>query len=88
VRRDIAVVAPTELSYAELSAQVAAAAGELLERHWLFDIYTGPGIPEGHRSLALGLQLRKMGANLNDEEANAVRDRVVQALESVGARLR
>lgn len=88
MRRDIAVVAPTELSYAELSAQVATAAGELLERHWLFDIYTGPGIPEGHRSLALGLQLRKMGANLNDEEANAVRDRVVQALESVGARLR
>lgn len=88
VRRDIAVVAPIELSYAELSAQVTAAAGDLLERHWLFDIYTGTGIPEGYQSLALGLQLRKMGANLNDEEANAVRDRVVQALESVGARLR
>ena len=84
VRRDIAVLLDKLVPYSAVSAAVEKAGGEVLERHWLFDVYEGSGIPEGSHSLAIALQLRKMGANLTDEEANRVRDGVVQALERLG----
>lgn len=85
VRRDVAVSLSKAVPYRSVVEAVERAGGELLERHWLFDVYEGKGIPEGCHSLAIALQLRKMGANLTDEEANQVRDAVVQALGQLGA---
>ena len=88
VRRDVAILIDKGVPYAEVERAVAEAAGEVLERQWLFDVFEGQGIPEGKHSLAIALQLRKLGGNFTDEEANQVRDRVVAALESLGATLR
>jgi phenylalanyl-tRNA synthetase beta chain len=88
VRRDIAVLVDKDVSFERIAETVRQAAGEVLERQWLFDLFEGPGIPAGKHSLAIALQLRKHGANLTDEEANQVRDRVVAALGSLGATLR
>ncbi|HVL37880.1 MAG TPA: phenylalanine--tRNA ligase subunit beta [Fimbriimonadaceae bacterium] len=88
VRRDMAVVIAREVQYRRIERAIEAACGEVLERQWLFDVYEGPGIPGGHHSLAIALQLRKMGENFTDEEANQVRDRAVQALASLGGKLR
>lgn len=86
--RDIAVLIAKSVPYSEIEKAVAESGGEELEKHWLFDVYEGKGIPEGSHSLAIGLQLRKHGANFTDEQANQVRDRIVAALESLGATLR
>ncbi len=88
VRRDISVEVEMTLPYQTVRAKIDEACGEILERQWLADVYEGPGIPEGRRSLTLSLQLRKMGENLTDEEANQVRERAVAALEGLGARPR
>lgn len=88
IRRDIAILIDEAVPYAELEAQVRQSAGDVLERQWLFDLYKGKGVPEGKQSLALALQLRKADGTFTDEEANQVRDRVVAALESLGAQLR
>jgi len=88
VRRDIAILIDKTKPYRLIEQTIEQAGGEVLERHWLFDVYEGSGIPEGSHSLAIALQLRKMGGNLTDEEANQVRDRVVAALESIGANRR
>lgn len=85
VRRDIAILIPKSVAYAQIEQAISSAAGELLERQWLFDVYAGKGIPEGSHSLAIGLQLRKHGANFTDEEANQVRDAVVAGLAGLGA---
>jgi phenylalanyl-tRNA synthetase beta chain len=85
VRRDIAVVVDKAVAFGALEKAAADAAGDVLEKLWLFDIYEGKGIPEGKHSLAIALQLRKMGANFTDEEANQVRGQVVAALEALGA---
>lgn len=85
IRRDIAILVPKNLPYIEIQSIIETAAGELLERQWLFDVYEGKGIPEGYHSLAIGLQLRKFGENLTDEEANQVRDAVVAELAKLGA---
>ena len=48
--RDLAFVVDDGVAAAEVEAALARAAGELLERVWLFDTYRGPGVPEGARS--------------------------------------
>jgi len=85
VRRDIAISIDENVAYAKIAEQIQRAAGEILEKQWLFDVYSGKGIPEGKHSLTIALQLRKFGENLTDEEANQVRDRAVRALEELGA---
>ena len=55
----------------------------------LFDLYEGGQISEGKKSLAFSLELRVPDKTVTDEEALAVRDRIVNALtERVGAELR
>lgn len=88
VRRDIAIAVDKAIPYRRIEDAIIEACGPLLERHWLFDVYEGEGIPSGTHSLAIAMQLRKMGENLTDEEANQVRDRAVAALEGLGAKLR
>lgn len=88
IRRDIAVLVSKEIGYARIEKAIETACGEVLEKQWLFDVYEGQGMPEGHHSLAIALQLRKMGENLTDAEANQVRDRAVAALESLGGKQR
>ncbi|MDX2065555.1 MAG: phenylalanine--tRNA ligase subunit beta [Fimbriimonadaceae bacterium] len=88
VRRDIAVLMPKSVAFAEIEAALGAAEHDLLESHWLFDVYEGVGIEPGFHSLGIGLQFRKHGGNLTDAEANQARDAIVRALESMGGTLR
>ncbi|MBA4292490.1 phenylalanine--tRNA ligase subunit beta [bacterium] len=87
-RRDIAILIKKDVPFAEIEATILTAGGPDLERHWLFDVYEGKGVPDGFHSLAIALQFRRMNANLKDEESNALRDQVVTALTSLGATLR
>jgi phenylalanyl-tRNA synthetase beta chain len=86
-RRDIAVLIDENVPYSHVEEAIQVACGPALERSWLFDVYKGSGVPEGHHSLAIALQFRKAGT-FTDEEANQVRDLAVAALERLGARLR
>jgi phenylalanyl-tRNA synthetase beta chain len=88
VRRDIAFVVDKSMPYSQLENAIKLACGEELEKHWLFDVYEGTGIPEGKHSLGIALQLRKFGENFTDEEANQVREKAVAALEVLGASMR
>lgn len=87
-RRDIAILIDKSVAFTAIESKIAQAGGDLLEKHWLFDVFEGTGIPEGKHSLGIGFQLRKQGENFTDEEANQVRDRIVAELESLGATLR
>jgi phenylalanyl-tRNA synthetase beta chain len=88
VRRDIALLIEKTVPFASIEAQIRDAAGEVLEKQWLFDVYDGKGIPEGKHSLGIGLQFRKLGSNFTDEEANQVRDSIVSALATLGGSIR
>lgn len=85
IRRDLAFLIDKSIPFQNVSDRISSAAGDLMERQWLFDVYEGKGVPEGKHSLAVALQLRKVGGNLTDEEANQVRERVVAALAELGA---
>lgn len=88
VRRDIAVLIDKSVAFERIERAIATALGEVLEKSWLFDVYQGKGIPEGKHSLAIALQLRKLGENFTDEEANLEREKAVQALVALGGTLR
>jgi phenylalanyl-tRNA synthetase beta chain len=47
----------------------------------LFDVYRGKQIAAGKKSLAFALELRSESKTLTDEEALAVRDRILPALQ-------
>lgn len=86
--RDLAVVVPEALPYAELAAEVCAAAGERLERLWPFDLYAGAGIPTGHKSVALRLWFRHPERALRDAEVDGFMANVITALIGRGYAIR
>ncbi len=89
VERDLAVIVPKVVSAAEVEAIIRREGGLLLEKLELFDVYTGPPVPEGHVSLAYSLRYRSCEKTLSDEDAEAVQVRIKESLiREVGAALR
>jgi phenylalanyl-tRNA synthetase beta chain len=86
---DLAFVVDEAVPAAELDAAVRSGAGDLLEDLRLFDVFAGPQIGPGRKSLAFGLRLRAPDRTLTSEEVSAVRDAAVQsAAARCGATLR
>jgi phenylalanyl-tRNA synthetase beta chain len=86
---DVALVVGNDTPAADVEAALRAGAGELLEDLRLFDVYTGPQVGEGRRSLAYQLRFRAPDATLTDEAVNAMRDAAVaEAAARTGAALR
>ncbi|MFV8174900.1 phenylalanine--tRNA ligase subunit beta [Mycolicibacterium peregrinum] len=89
VFQDISVIVADDVAAATVVDAVRDGAGELLEDVRLFDVYTGPQIGEGRKSLTLALRFRAADRTLTEDEASAARDAaVVVAGERVGAVLR
>jgi len=78
--RDIAVVCAEKITVGALEDCIRAAAGELLRGIELFDIYRGPGIAPGSKSVAFSLVLRADDRSLTSEEADGTMKRIVDAL--------
>jgi phenylalanyl-tRNA synthetase beta chain len=89
IRRDLAFVLTEEVPAGAVQAALEAAAGELLDRSLLFDVFRGGAVPEGRKSLAFALEFRARDRTLTDEEVEPVIDTVVDRLRSeLGAELR
>src|SRR5690606_10140774 len=86
--RDLAVIAPLEVSYAELRALCAAAAGEHLESIEPFDVYRGSQVGEGQRSVAVRLHFRAEDRALTDEEVDDAMANVIKAVRDAGYDIR
>ncbi|HEY8486995.1 MAG TPA: hypothetical protein VIL11_06325, partial [Limnochordales bacterium] len=88
VVRDLALVAPVELAAARVLEWVRAHAGPLARQVKLFDVYTGPGLPEGTRSLGISITYQAADRTLSDAEVDEAVRALLQALEPLGLRLR
>jgi phenylalanyl-tRNA synthetase beta chain len=74
---------------ADVELALREGAGSLLEELRLFDVYTGPQVGAGRRSLAYALRFRAPDRTLTDAEVMAARDAAVAAAGNhVGAVLR
>jgi phenylalanyl-tRNA synthetase beta chain len=80
VRRDLAIVVDENLPLAVLQENVTVSASGLLSELRVFDVYRGPGIETGRKSIALGLILQDSSRTLTDVDADAVITKVVARL--------
>ena len=82
VARDLALVCDESLTVGELESCITAAAGKLLRKINLFDIYRGVGIEPGKKSVAFSLELRADDRTLTDEDSVGVVNKVLEKLET------
>jgi len=89
IRRDLAFVIEEDVPAGAVVAALEAAAGELLDRAMLFDLFRGDPIPDGRKSLAFALEFRASDRTLTDEEVEPVVAAIVDRLRrELGAELR
>lgn len=86
--QDLAVVLPLDVPAAQVLDVVRAAGGALLDDVRVFDVYSGPQVGEGRRSLALSLSFRASDRTLTDQDVAPLREKVVAALARIGGELR
>jgi phenylalanyl-tRNA synthetase beta chain len=86
VFQDVSLIVGEDVAAQTVVDAVRDGAGELLEDVRLFDVYTGPQIGDGRKSVTLALRFRAVDRTLTEDEASAARDAAVQtAADRVGA---
>lgn len=89
VSRDLALVCDEAMTVGMLEACIKKAGGKLLRSIQLFDIYRGPGIAPGRKSVAFSLELRADDRTLTDEDTTGVTNAVLEKLKNdLGVTLR
>ncbi len=89
VRRDLAFIVDASIPAGRVRSAIEDAAGEILGSVLLFDVFEGPPLPEGTKSLAYSVDFRAADRTLTDEEADDAVGAIVERLSrDVGARLR
>lgn len=71
----------TSIAAGDIERAIESEVGELLRRVNTFDVYTGQGIEEGCKSLAMGLTFQHPSRTLKDYEVNELIDRIVIRLK-------
>ncbi len=85
-KEDVALIVGADVPAATVESALRRGAGQLLETVELFDVYTGPQVGEGRKSLAFALRFRAADRTLTDAESGAARDAAVAvAVAEVGA---
>lgn len=89
VRRDFAFLVDEDQGAGDLLRAAQGAEKNLISDVALFDIFTGQGVPEGKKSLAIEVTLSPRDKTLTDEEIDAVAAKVVAAVtKATGGELR
>ncbi len=88
VRRDFAFLVPAALATDALVRAVKGADKAAIVSARVFDVFTGQGVEDGHKSVAVEIVLQPTAKSFTDEELKAVADKVVAAAAKQGASLR
>jgi phenylalanyl-tRNA synthetase beta chain len=81
VRRDFAFIVDDAIAASDVLRAARGADRDLITDAQLFDIYTGKGIDDGKKSLAVEVTLQPVEATLTDEQIDQVAQRIVAAVE-------
>lgn len=88
VTRDFAFLVPDSLAAGDLLRAVKGADKANIVDARVFDVFTGEGVPEGKKSLALEVTLQPQDKSYKDADLKAIADAVVAAAAKQGAELR
>ena len=79
--RDMAVVVDAAVPAEQLLRIAREAGGSLLTGVSIFDVYSGKQVPEGKKSLALGLTFQATDRTLTDKDTQKSWDKILKALQ-------
>jgi phenylalanyl-tRNA synthetase beta chain len=89
VRRDLAIVVDEGVTLSEVTERVTLSATNLLRDLRIFDVYRGPSLESGRKSIALGLIFHDISRTLTDDEVERLMASVVADLrEKLNAKIR
>jgi phenylalanyl-tRNA synthetase beta chain len=89
VLEDIAVIVDEDLPAERVVEVIMQSGGKMLKGVRLFDIYRGPQLGEGKKSLAYSMTYQAPDRTLTDAEAQKIRQRIIRGLEQeLSARIR
>jgi phenylalanyl-tRNA synthetase beta chain len=89
VRRDFAFLLGGEIEAGEVLRAALGAERGLIAEARVFDVFTGQGVPEGKKSLAIEVTLQPRDKTLTDAEIEAVAAKIVAAVtKATGGELR
>ncbi len=80
VKRDLSLLVPKSVGYAELEGVVKEAGGPLLDTVELFDIYRGKGISEGAGAYGIRLKFRSAKGSLKGKTVDWAIKTILEAL--------
>ncbi|MBW2186561.1 MAG: phenylalanine--tRNA ligase subunit beta, partial [Deltaproteobacteria bacterium] len=87
--RDSAFLVDEDVSAQQLFEILAKVKVKNLDDVTLFDMYSGKGVPEGKKSLAIRVRYRSMDKTFTDDEINAMHAKIVKSLQkNLGAEIR
>lgn len=88
VRRDLSLLVPEAMRFAELKHAAEQAERKLLQEVGLFDVYQGDKLPAGRKSYALSFVLQDAAKTLTDDQVEKAMGRIRKAIEGLGAEVR
>lgn len=89
VRRDLALLLDSSVSFARVEETVSRSERKLLQGVELFDVYEGKNLPEGKKSYAISITLQDPERTLQDKQIDAVMTKIISNLRrELGAELR
>ncbi len=80
VRRDMALLVDEKILASDIISTVFGLGLDVIQDVKIFDIYQGPGVDEGQKSIALSLILQDFSQTLTDSEIDAIFTRVLESL--------
>ena len=81
VNRDFAFVMADDVPVAKLLTAIRAAERKLVADVGVFDVFTGPSIGPGRKSIAVSVTLQPTEATMTEAEIDAVAGRIVASVE-------
>jgi len=89
LRRDFAFVVAADVPAGEVVRPIIGADKQLIADARVFDVYQGPGVPDGSKSVAVEVTVQPRDKTLTEAEIDALSAKIVAAAEkAVGAKLR
>ena len=82
VKKDISIVVDNYIPAQELQKAIKNSGGKLLQEVKVFDVYTGKGIPEGKKSVALSIELGDSTKTLTDEIILETMNKITENLKN------
>lgn len=81
VTRDFAFVVQNDVEADSLLRVVKSADKNLITDAWIFDVYSGKGVDEGHKSIALSVTIQPVLETLTDKDLEDLSSRITDAVQ-------